>query len=260
VSSYSIHPSELGCKLPWMSLVVELLERASGAPSAAESFHAVLSLLREHFDSDVTSLHVAAAYPVTHSGPVASIGFHPEVVRLTARRWPVYLPELEPLGMASVERRGVISDRDVYTRAEQAKKAYYRELSLAEGGLDAVVGYLQFRGQPVAAVMLARRAGTFGVRARDDLANLLPVLSLVVAAAPGLPREWPSSAHLTPRERQVLGYASAGLTNEQIARCLDSSVNTVKNQIAAILSKLHLASRAELARSGLDGFEPLHRR
>ena len=238
----------------------ELFERASSAPSAAESFQAVLSHLRERFDCNIASLHVAAAYPVTNSGPIASLGFAPEVLGAATRRWPAYLPELDALGIASVERRGVISDRDVYTRAEQARKAYYRELSLAEGGLDAVVGYLQFRRKPIAAVMLARRAGTFATPERDELADLLPALSLIVAAAPGIPREWPSGVHLTLRERQVLGYASAGLTNEQIAKCLDSSVNTVRNQIASLLSKLDLDSRTELARSGLDVFEPLQRR
>ncbi|HEX6272004.1 MAG TPA: helix-turn-helix transcriptional regulator [Polyangiaceae bacterium] len=243
-----------------MSTTDELLERVSGAPSASESFQVVLSYLRERFDCDVASLHVAAAYPVTNSGPVASLGFHPGVLSAVARRWPAYLPELEPLGIAAVERRGVISDRDVYTRAEQSKKAYHRELSLAEGGLDAVVGYLQFRRKPVAALMLARRARTVVSLERDELAGLLPALSLVVAAAPGVPREWPNGVHLTRRERQVLGYASAGLTNEQIARCLDSSVNTVRNQIASLLSKLELDSRTDLARSGLDAFEPLHRR
>lgn len=237
----------------------ELLERVSGALSAADSFQTVLSYLRERFDCDIASLHVAAAYPVTNSGPVASLGFRPQILNAVARRWRTYLPELEPLGIAAAERRGVISDRDVYSRSEQARKAYYRELSLAEGGLDAIVGYLQFRRKPIAAVMLARRAGAVAALERNELAALLPVLSLIVAAAPGVPREWPNGAHLTARERQVLGYASAGLTNEQIAHCLDSSVNTVRNQVASLLSKLGLDSRADLARSGLDAFEPLHR-
>lgn len=243
-----------------MTIAPEVLERVSGAPSAAESFHVVLWYLRERFDCDISSLHVAAAYPVTDSGPIASLGFQPEILSASARRWHAYLPELEPLGIAAASTRGVISDRDVYTPAERAKKAYHRELSLAEGGLDAVIGYLQFRRKPIAAVMLARRAGSFGEVERTELSSLLPALSLVVAAAPGVPHEWPNGVRLTPREREVLGYASAGLTNEQIAQCLDSSVNTVRNQIAALLSKLQLDSRTDLARSGLDTFQPLHRR
>jgi DNA-binding NarL/FixJ family response regulator len=53
------------------------------------------------------------------------------------------------------------------------------------------------------------------------------------------------SGRLTAREREVLGLVAAGISNKGIARELQVSPNTVKFHIAAILSKLDAASRAE---------------
>ncbi|MGH8230995.1 MAG: helix-turn-helix domain-containing protein [Steroidobacteraceae bacterium] len=54
-----------------------------------------------------------------------------------------------------------------------------------------------------------------------------------------------SPAHLTSREREVLGLVAAGISNKAIARELRVSPNTVKFHIAAILAKLDAATRAE---------------
>lgn len=52
---------------------------------------------------------------------------------------------------------------------------------------------------------------------------------------------------LTDRERDVLGGVAAGKNNRDIARDLNLAEGTVKNHVSAILSKLHLRSRTELA-------------
>ena len=49
---------------------------------------------------------------------------------------------------------------------------------------------------------------------------------------------------LTPREVEVLGLVSRGLTNEQVADALTLSQHTVHRHIANILTKLHQPSRA----------------
>jgi DNA-binding CsgD family transcriptional regulator len=53
---------------------------------------------------------------------------------------------------------------------------------------------------------------------------------------------------LTPREQEVLDYIRAGLTNPQIGERLDISVETVKQHVSQVLSKLNVSTREEAAR------------
>ncbi len=54
---------------------------------------------------------------------------------------------------------------------------------------------------------------------------------------------------LTEREHQVLAQASNGLTDKEIALTLNISLNTVKTHIHNILSKLHVRTRREAAKT-----------
>ena len=51
---------------------------------------------------------------------------------------------------------------------------------------------------------------------------------------------------LTARERDVLRLLESGMTNRQIARALDLQLGTVKNHVHNLLTKLGVATRAEL--------------
>ena len=62
------------------------------------------------------------------------------------------------------------------------------------------------------------------------------------AAAPSEP--WTS---LSPREREVLARVVEGRSNKAIAEALFVSPNTVKTHVAALLNKLDVASRVQLA-------------
>jgi len=53
-------------------------------------------------------------------------------------------------------------------------------------------------------------------------------------------------AELTRAEREVVALVCEGRSNKEIAACRGTSVNTVGNQLAAIFSKLAVASRFEL--------------
>ena len=75
-----------------------------------------------------------------------------------------------------------------------------------------------------------------------------------IALARGVPvTVWPQSAaepqigadRLTDREREVLQWVAAGVSNKGIARRLGLSPNTVKFHIAALLVKLGASTRAE---------------
>ena len=54
---------------------------------------------------------------------------------------------------------------------------------------------------------------------------------------------------LTEREQQVLVQASNGATDKEIAASLNISLNTVKTHIRNILSKLHVSTRREAAKT-----------
>ena len=53
------------------------------------------------------------------------------------------------------------------------------------------------------------------------------------------------ASRLTDREREVLEWVAAGISNKGIARQLGLSPNTVKFHIAALLTKLGASTRAE---------------
>ncbi len=54
-------------------------------------------------------------------------------------------------------------------------------------------------------------------------------------------------AELSSAEREVATLAATGRTNAAIAQCRGTSTHTVANQMAAILRKLRVGSRYELA-------------
>ncbi|MDT4854596.1 EpsA: transcriptional regulator EpsA [compost metagenome] len=55
-------------------------------------------------------------------------------------------------------------------------------------------------------------------------------------------------AQLSEREREVLGFIVAGLTNKEIGRALDLSPRTVETHRANLFAKLQAESLAQLIR------------
>jgi DNA-binding NarL/FixJ family response regulator len=107
-------------------------------------------------------------------------------------------------------------------------------------------------------------AGAMGyVPERSDLNTLVQALHLVLAggtyvpplkplvdrapaaAAPAAsPQAW-AELPLTPRQRGVLDLLARGLSNKEIARELNVSVDTVKDHVAAVLKALGANSRTQ---------------
>lgn len=52
---------------------------------------------------------------------------------------------------------------------------------------------------------------------------------------------------LTPRESQVLSHVAFGLSNQEIARLLEISVETVKEHVQNLLFKLGVQDRTQAA-------------
>lgn len=56
----------------------------------------------------------------------------------------------------------------------------------------------------------------------------------------------PALSGLSPREREVAGLFASGMTYKQVARALDTSPSTVRNQVVCIYEKLGISSKAQL--------------
>jgi DNA-binding NarL/FixJ family response regulator len=57
---------------------------------------------------------------------------------------------------------------------------------------------------------------------------------------------------VTPREREVLGLITRGLSNTEIERCLHLSRGTVKTHIGRLMTKLSARDRAQLVIAGYE--------
>jgi DNA-binding NarL/FixJ family response regulator len=115
---------------------------------------------------------------------------------------------------------------------------------------DGASGFLTKSGEPEELIA--------GVRAvADGAAYLSPkvaarVITHLAAGGAGAHAERRATARrrvaaLTPRERQVLAFLGAGLTNGQIARRLRLVEGTVKAHVSSILTRLAVDNRAAAA-------------
>lgn len=68
---------------------------------------------------------------------------------------------------------------------------------------------------------------------------------ILAASAPAAPAQWETS--LTERERQVARAVAAGASNKEVARELGITERTVKGHVGAILEKLGVRDRLQLA-------------
>ena len=102
----------------------------------------------------------------------------------------------------------------------------------------------------------ALRAGAIGYVRKDALPEVL--LEAVRAAGRGQLFLDPSAAEvvsngsrageeLTPREREVLLLVARGMSNHQIADALTVGDETVKSHVTAVLGKLGLNQRGQVA-------------
>lgn len=104
------------------------------------------------------------------------------------------------------------------------------------------VGYVPQRSDLntlVEALQLVLAGGTYV----PPLKPLNDVVASVAAVAP--PSQAWAELPLTPRQKGVLDQLARGLSNKEIARELNVSVDTVKDHVAAVLKALGASSRTQ---------------
>lgn len=85
----------------------------------------------------------------------------------------------------------------------------------------------------------------------DEMTGSAGERYLASVTYPGRP-ERSLDAVLTPRQREVVGYAAAGATNREIAETLGISADTVSDHLSESYERLGVANRVELARRVAD--------
>ncbi len=87
-------------------------------------------------------------------------------------------------------------------------------------------------------------------------AEMVGTLTRIVRGDAGPERETPRPAapfaELTPRELEILDHVAQGLSNKMIARSLEITDGTVKLHVKAILRKLGMRSRVEVAVAAVE--------
>jgi len=65
-------------------------------------------------------------------------------------------------------------------------------------------------------------------------------------------RPTPHTVRLSPRERQIVTFITAGCSNQEIADCLGLRIQTVKNHLSRLYRKLSVPNRVHLAVFGVS--------
>ncbi|MEU4653374.1 response regulator transcription factor [Streptomyces sp. NPDC023723] len=184
-------------------------------------------------------LEVVAEAADGHQAVELTRGHRPDVAVLDIR-----MPGLDGLGAAAEIRRTVPGTGIVMLTTFGEDEYILRALG------DGAAGFLVKSGPPEELVA--------GVRAvADGAAYLSPKVAARVIAhladrGSGARAERRAAARdrvaaLTPREREVLAFLGAGLTNGQIARRLGLVEGTVKAHVSSVLARLAVDNRAAAA-------------
>ncbi len=138
-------------------------------------------------------------------------------------------------------RLGDMSGIEVAAALEQQKiimlSSYMQEEDVRRAFDAGVLGYLSKDKNGDELLHAIREVG-------EGRQFLPPEISLLLAKS-----EW--SAHLTPRELEILMKIAEGRANREIGEILTLSENTVKNHVKSILSKLNAKDRTHAVTEAL---------
>jgi DNA-binding CsgD family transcriptional regulator len=229
-------------------LAQQLLGDAQASPHALAFRQRALELLDRHlgFESAIFLSGARLAAPPAVVNKPHAARFHR--VYLDGRER--YVSELRPGREAARAQGGAYVDTEVFSAAQRARLAFYRDVIRPQGITGQLIAQLEFRGQRVGAIHLCRHDGIpFNARQRDRLVAVLPALTLAHVACSGQAPLEPDGQYgvdLSPRERQIAAHLCQGLRTREIAEVLGTSPHTVRNQLQRLYEKTGTVGRTEL--------------
>lgn len=153
---------------------------------------------------------------------------------------------IEQLGLLAPASRILVLTRTEQNRVVEAIVAGASGYILKSAAPEAIIAAVKATANGES-VISSQIAGKLVQRIRE---RELPITATAANAASAI------RAALTERELEIFSRLASGNSNQQIARELSLSTNTVHNHIASILAKLHLDNRIQAAvhavRSGIS--------
>lgn len=175
-----------------------------------------------------------------------------------------YLPSFEKGLQVAKLQGGVYIDTEIMGKTALDRLPFYQDVVRPQGIKSQLIAQVLFRGEESGKIFLCRHGRPRYRRAdQDRLQVMMPSIGLAHVAlhaifAAGPPnletstRPFQSSLNerfgqLSPRELEIARFVADGLRNQDIARALGTSPNTVRNQLQQIYDKLGASGRTELA-------------
>jgi DNA-binding CsgD family transcriptional regulator len=249
------------CTLSFMStdraqeLPIELAKLGATATSLPAFRASALERLRIVVPFDAAIFHALSPRVPLETG--AFVGLDLGSLRASVPGWDavaVTLGRLRELANAET----VATDRAAFPIGSPQRVHFDRELGKPFRARALAVVHLVVRDAVKSVVMLLRRSDPpFADEEVALLRRIAPVLAVADAAQVALDLA-PSVAvpvrltctdqRLTSRQREIVEHVALGHTNEDIARALGVSPNTLRNHLARVFAKLGASNRADLVR------------
>lgn len=157
-----------------------------------------------------------------------------------------YKPDVIVMDVRLPDGSGVDACRDILRERPESRilmlTSYEDDRALFDAIMAGAAGYLlkQIRGSELV-------DGIRRVAQGESLLDPAVTASVLQRVRDGSGSADPGLARLTPTERRILDGIAAGSTNREIGETLGLAEKTIKNYVSTILSKLHVARRAEAA-------------
>lgn len=157
-----------------------------------------------------------------------------------------YKPEVVVMDLRLPDESGVSACRDIRNEWPDVRvlmlTSYSDDQAVFESIMAGASGYLLKQIRSSELLDAIRR-----VAAGESLLDPKVTAAVLDRVRHPSPHDDPRLARLTPTELRILEHIAAGMTNREIGEDINLAEKTIKNYVSSILSKLHVARRAEAA-------------